>query len=152
MDDAEGAGGVLACNACSVSSLSWIALFDRFNGDLDACVASAKVECTPNVRGSVAATEDIVDGIGDNRDVDTDGDDLDDNFDVAISLSLKVEAWLLEGGLRRLPSLDVFARMAAAAAAAAAATFAVWEVFPDKDVETPFVIVTLEPVGDGIDL
>ena len=42
--------------------------------------------------------------------------------------------------------------MAAAAAAAAAATFAVWEVFPDKEVDTPFVIVTLEPVGDGIDL
>ena len=109
-------------------------------------------ECTPSVWDSVAATEDIVDGTGDNRDVDTDGDVLEDNFDVPISISLRVEAWLLEGGLRRLPSLDVFARMAAAAAAAAAATFAVWEVFPDKDVDTPFVIVTLEPVGDGIDL
>ena len=63
----------------------------RFNGDLDEWVASAKDECTPNVRGSVAATEDIVDGIGDNRDVDTDGDDLEDNFDVPISLSLKTE-------------------------------------------------------------
>ena len=49
-------------------------------------------ECTPSVWDSVAATEDIVDGTGDNRDVDTDGDVLEDNFDVPISISLRVEA------------------------------------------------------------
>ena len=53
--------------------------------------ASAKEECTPcSVWDSVAATEDIVDGTGDNRDVDTDdGDVLEDNFDVAISISVE---------------------------------------------------------------
>ena len=61
----------------------------------------------------------------------------------------------LETGLKMLPSLDVLARMvAAAAAAAAAATFVVWDALSEKTlfVEIPLVIVTVDPVGDGIDL
>ena len=90
--------------------------------------------------------------MGELRDVDIAGDVLDDNLDAPISPSLNDGGISRDGGLRRLPSLDVFARIAAAAAAAAAATFAECEVFPDNDVETPLVIVTLDPVGDGIDL
>ena len=115
-------------------------------------LVSAIDECTPNGWDSGGIKEDDVDGIGDIRDADIAGDARDGNFDEPISFSFKHGVTPLEAGLSKFPSLEVFTRIAAAAAAAAAATLAVWDVFPDNDVDTPLVIVTLDPVGDGMDL
>ena len=141
-----------ACKACSVRSLSCIAFFDKFKGDLGVVLFSGMDECTANGCDSGGTKEDAAEGMGELRDVDIAGDALDGNLDAPISPSIKDGGTSLDAGLRRLPSLEVLTRMAAAAAAAAAATFAECEVFPDNDVETPLVMVTLDPVGDGIDL
>ena len=138
--------------ACSANNLSCTALLDKLSGDLDELLDSVIDECTPNGWDSGGTKEEGVDCIGDSRDADIAGDARDDNFDDPSSFSFKDGVTPLEGGLSKLPSLEVLARIAAAAAAAAAATLAVWDVLPDNDVETPLVIVTLEPVGDGMDL
>ena len=135
------------CKACSANNLSCNALFDKLSGDLDELLVSA---VCPNGWDSGGIKEEWVDGIGDNRDADIAGDARDDIFDEPISFSLKDGVTPLEAGLSKLPSLEVFTRIAAAAAAAA--TLAVWDLLPDNDVETPLLIVTLDPVGDGIDL
>ena len=140
------------CKDWSVSSLSCIAFLDKFKGDLDEVLLSCIEEWTANGCDSGWPNAEAVEGMGDIWDVDIAGDALDDNLVGRMSSSLKDGGTSLEAGLSKLPSLEVFARMAAAAAAAAAATLAEWDVFPDNDVETPFVIVTLDPVGDGIDL
>ena len=124
----------------------------KFKGDRDGVFVSWIDECTAKGCDSGGINAEPVEGIGEIRDVDIVGDALDDNLDAPISPSLKDDGTSLDAGLSKLPSLEVFARIAAAAAAAAAATFAECEVFPDNEVETPLVMVTLDPVGDGIDL
>ena len=80
----------------------------------------------------------------------------DDNLDVTTLASLDKDVTPLEAGRSKLPNLELVdackAAAAAAAAAVAAATLAVCAEFPHNDVDTPLVIVTLDPVGDGIDL
>ena len=143
------------CKACSVRNLSWIALLDKFKGDLDEFVVSVVDECTPSGWDSGGSNGAVVVGVGDDWFADIEDDVTDDNDDDIKSLLVDPEVTSLETGLKMLPSLDVLARMvAAAAAAAAAATFVVWDALSEKTlfVEIPLVIVTVDPVGDGIDL
>ena len=124
----------------------------KFKGDRDGTFVSWIDECTANGCDSGGINEEAVEGIGEFLDADILGDALADNLVAPMSPSPKDGGTSLDAGLSKLPSREVFARIAAAAAAAAAATFAEWEVLPDNEVETPLVIVTLDPVGDGIDL
>ena len=133
-----------------MSNLSCIALLDKFSGDLDELLVFAMDEWTPSGWDSGGNEEELA-GVGVSRDTEIVGDVGDDNLDDTILFSLDAEVTSLDTGRSKLPSLEVFTRIAAAAAAAAA-TLAAWEECPDKHVETPLVIVTLDPVGDGIDL
>ena len=97
----------------------------KFKGDRDGVFVSWIDECTAKGCDSGGINAEPVEGIGEIRDVDIVGDALDDNLVGRMSSSFKDGGTSLEAGLSKLPSLEVFARMAAAAAAAAAATFAV---------------------------
>ena len=80
----------------------------------------------------------------------------EDNLDETTLASLDTDVTPLEAGRSKLPNLELVdtckAAAAAAAAAVAAATLAVCAEFPHNDVDTPLVIATLDPVGDGIAL